>query len=81
VRLDASDWHDFREQLTDEQAAAAAAAERLREQESAVSAEQNSASGEVCKYLAELRAAITGRFSEADQVGEEHGSRPEDLCI
>jgi DNA invertase Pin-like site-specific DNA recombinase len=68
-RLDADDWHTFRDELTAEQEAARAKLERLTEQEAAIIEDARfDVEAETLRYLAEIRAAVIGTVRDAQGV-------------
>lgn len=68
-RLDADDWHEFRDELAAEQEAAQSKLERLTEQQARVMADARlDVEAETLRYLAEIRAAVIGTVRNADGV-------------
>jgi hypothetical protein len=67
-RLEASDWREFREELGDEQQAATAEAERLRQNLAEAKAVGADAESETLEHLAQIRRAIVGEVRSADGV-------------
>jgi len=67
-RLDADDWHEFREELGAERAAAHAEVARLAEQQREVEGwgELRDAEADTLRRLSELRALIAGEVNDAD---------------
>jgi hypothetical protein len=70
-RLDAEDWHSFRDELTERRAGAEAEAEQLRGRAAEIDAEAAAfdADAEAAERLAALREAVAGEVASAEGLG------------